>query len=148
MIKQIQKSVGFIVLTSLFSFASYGVVAYEVSGESFPASFNMTSWTAEDGKSTMTSEGVVGEGYGKDYLTHTFNVNSDDGRSGDFVGQARTINQDGELQFASLQGVWSRDGKIVSIHSFDSLNNGVLNHAQGRVDLFEGTLNFKVFPVN
>ena len=63
-------------------------------------------------------------------------------------GQARTVIHDGELQFASLQGVWSRDGKIVSIHSFDSLNNGVLNHAQGRVDLFEGTLSFKVFPVN
>ena len=148
MIKQIQKSITFVVLTALFSLTSYSVLAYEVSGESFPANFNITSWTAEDGKSTITSEGVVGEGYGKVYLTHTFNVNSDDGMSGDMVGQARTINQDGELQFASLQGVWSRDGKIVSIHSFDSLNNGVLNLAQGRVDLFEGTLSFKVFPVN
>jgi hypothetical protein len=148
MIKQIQKRITFVVLTALFSLTSYGVLAYEVNGESFPANFNITSWTAEDGKSTITSEGVVGEGYGKVYLTHTFNVNSDDGMSGDFVGQARTVNQDGELQYASLQGVWSRDGKIVSIHSFDSLNNGVLNHAQGRVDLFEGTLNFKVFPVN
>ena len=148
MIKQIQKSITFVVLTALFSLTSYSVLAYEVNGESFPANFNITSWTAEDGKSTITSEGVVGEGYGKVYLTHTFNVNSDDGMSGDMVGQARTINQDGELQFASLQGVWSRDGKIVSIHSFDSLNNGVLNLAQGRVDLFEGTLSFKVFPVN
>jgi len=148
MIKQIQKSITFVVLTALFSLTSYSVLAYEVNGESFPADFNITSWTAEDGKSTITSEGVVGEGYGKVYLTHTFNVNSDDGMSGDMVGQARTVNQDGELQFASLQGVWSRDGKIVSIHSFDSLNNGVLNLAQGRVDLFEGTLSFKVFPVN
>ena len=148
MIKQIQKSITFVVLTALFSLTSYSVLAYEVNGESFPANFNITSWTAEDGKSTITSEGVVGEGYGKVYLTHTFNVNSDDGMSGDMVGQARTINQDGELQFASLQGVWSRDGKIVSIHSFDSLNNGVLNLAQGKVDLFEGTLSFKVFPVN
>ena len=120
MIKQIQKSITFVVLTALFSLTSYSVLAYEVNGESFPANFNITSWTAEDGKSTITSEGVVGEGYGKVYLTHTFNVNSDDGMSGDMVGQARTVNQDGELQFASLQGVWSRDGKIVSIHSFDS----------------------------
>jgi len=148
MIKQIQKKITFVALAALFSLTSYGVLAYEVNGESFPANFKITSWTAEDGKSTITSEGVVGEGYGKVYLTHTFNVNSDNGMSGDMVGQARTINQDGELQFASLQGVWSRDGKIVSIHSFDSLNNGVLNLAQGRVDLFEGTLSFKVFPVN
>jgi len=148
MIKQLHKKFLLVVLAALFSLTSQSVIAYEVSGESFPANFKITSWTAEDGKSTITSEGVVGEGYGKVYLTHTFNVNSDDGMSGDMVGQARTVNQDGELQFASLQGVWSRDGKIVSIHSFDSLNNGVLNHAQGRVDLFEGTLSFKVFPVN
>jgi hypothetical protein len=148
MIKQLHKKFLLVVLAALFSLTSQSVIAYEVSGENFPANFKITSWTAEDGKSTITSEGVVGEGYGKVYLTHTFNVNSDDGMSGDMVGQARTVNQDGELQFASLQGVWSRDGKIVSIHSFDSLNNGVLNHAQGRVDLFEGTLSFKVFPVN
>ena len=148
MMKQIHKRIVLVVLAALISLTSQGVIAYEVSGESFPANFKITSWTAEDGKSTITSEGVVGEGYGKVYLTHTFNVNSDDGMSGVMVGQARTVNQDGELQFASLQGVWSRDGKIVSIRSFDSLNNGVLNHAQGRVDLFEGTLSFKVFPVN
>ena len=148
MIKQIHKRILLVILAALFSLTSQSVITYEVSGESFPANFKITSWTAEDGKSTITSEGVVGEGYGKVYLTHTFNVNSDDGMSGDMVGQARTVNQDGELQVASLQGVWSRDGKIVSIHSFDSLNNGVLNLAQGRVDLFEGTLSFKVFPVN
>ena len=47
-----------------------------------------------------------------------------------------------------LQGSWSRDGKIVSMYSFDTVNNGVINHAQGKVDLFEGTLKFEVFPVN
>ena len=68
--------------------------------------------------------------------------------SGEFTGQARTINQDGELQMASLQGSWSRKGKIVTMYSFDTLNNGVINHAQGTVDLMEGTLKFKVFQVN
>ena len=135
-------------LTALFSLTSYGVLAYEVNGESFPANFKITSWTAEDGKSTITSEGVVGEGYGKVYLTHTFNVNSDDGMSGEFTGQARTINQDGELQYASLQGSWTRNGTIVTMYSFDTLNNGVINHAQGKVDLFAGTLKFEVFEVN
>ena len=97
MMKQIHKRIVLVVLAALISLTSQGVIAYEVSGESFPANFKITSWTAEDGKSTITSEGVVGEGYGKVYLTHTFNVNSDDGMSGDMVGQARTVNQDGEL---------------------------------------------------
>lgn len=124
------------------------VTAFEVEGESFPANFNITSWTAGNGESTITSEGVVGEGYGKVYLTHHFTVSGDDGMSGEFTGQARTINQDGELQYASLQGSWTREGKIVSMYSFDTVNNGVINHAQGKVDLFEGTLKFEVFPVN
>ena len=90
----------------------------------------------------------MGEGYGKVYLTHNFTVGSSDGMSGEFSGQARTINQDGEMQYASLQGSWSRDGKIVTMHSLDTLDNGVINHAQGEVDLFAGTLKFKVFQVN
>jgi len=34
------------------------------------------------------------------------------------------------------------------MYSFDTLNNGVINHAQGTVDLMEGTLKFTVFQVN
>ena len=68
--------------------------------------------------------------------------------SGEFSGQARTISQDGEMQNASLQGSWVREGKIVTMYSFDSLNNGVINHAQGKVDLVAGTLKFEVYQVN
>ena len=68
--------------------------------------------------------------------------------SGEFSGQARTISQDGEMQYASLQGSWVREGKIVTMYSFDSLNNGVINHAQGKVDLVAGTLKFEVYQVN
>jgi hypothetical protein len=99
------------VIASLFIVMSQSAFTFDVSGESFPANFKMTSWTAGNGESTITSEGIVGEGYGKVYLTHNFNVSGDDGMSGEFTGQARTINQDGELQMASLQGSWSREGK-------------------------------------
>jgi hypothetical protein len=34
------------------------------------------------------------------------------------------------------------------MYSFDTINNGVINHAQGTIDLVAGTLKFKVFPVN
>jgi GH43 family beta-xylosidase len=52
------------------------------------------------------------------------------------------------MQYASLQGSWVREGKIVTMYSFDSLNNGVINHAQGKVDLVAGTLKFEVYQVN
>ena len=136
------------VFASLCLLITQSAFSFEVDGESFPANFNMTSWMAGNGESTITSEGIVGEGYGKVYLTHHFTIGSEDGMSGEFTGQARTISQDGELQSASLQGSWSRDGKIVTMYSFDTLNNGVINHAQGVVDLFAGTLKFEVFQVN
>ena len=148
MIKIIKNKIALGALTSLFLSISQGVYSFDVQGESFPANFNMTSWTAGNGQSTITSEGIVGEGYGKVYLTHNFTVSTDDRNSGEFTGQARTINQDGELQYASLQGSWTRDGKILTMYSFDTINNGVINHAQGTVDLVAGTLKFKVFPVN
>tara|TARA_Y100000994_G_scaffold226742_1_gene209856 strand:- start:1256 stop:1702 length:447 start_codon:yes stop_codon:yes gene_type:complete len=148
MLKIIKNKIVIGAFASLFVVMSQNAFAFDVSGESFPANFQMTSWTAGDGKSTITSEGVVGEGYGKVYLTHNFTVGSDDGMSGEFTGQARTINKDGELQYASLQGSWRREGTIVTMYSFDTLNNGVINHAQGKVDLFAGTLKFEVFPVN
>ena len=89
----------------------------------------------------------MGEGYGKVYLTHTFSSNNPEGSSGDFVGQARTINKDGEMRFASLQGIWEREGTIVTMYTLDGVTNGVMNYAKGKVDLFAGTLSFKVFPI-
>ena len=148
MIKIIKNKIALGALTSLFLFISQGVYSFDVQGDSFPANFNMTSWSVGNGQSTITSEGVVEEGYVKVYLTHHFTVSADDGKSGEFTGQVRTISSEGELQSGSLQGSWARDGKIVTMYSFDTINNGVINHAQGTVDLVAGTLKFKVFPVN
>ena len=148
MIKIIKNKIALGALTSLFLFISQGVYSFDVQGDSFPANFNMTSWSVGNGQSTITSEGVVEEGYGKVYLTHHFTVSADDGKSGEFTGQVRTISSEGELQSGSLQGSWARDGKIVTMYSFDTINNGVINHAQGTVDLVAGTLKCKVFPVN
>ena len=75
-------------------FGVSSVFGFQVSGESFDANFKISSWTATKSGSVITSEGIVGEGYGKVYLTHTFSSNNPEGSSGDFVGQARTINKD------------------------------------------------------
>ena len=71
MFKKIMNKTILGITASIFMMAQ-GAYAFEVKGESFPANFNITSWTAGNGESTITSEGVVGEGYGKVYLTHHF----------------------------------------------------------------------------
>jgi len=129
-------------------FGISSIFGFQVSGESFDANFKISSWTATKNGSVITSEGIVGEGYGKVYLTHTFSSNNPEGSSGDFVGQARTINKDGEMRFASLQGIWERDGTIVTMYTLDGVTNGVMNYAKGKVDLFAGTLSFEVFPID
>ena len=74
MLKIIKNKIAIGALASLFAVMSFNVFSFDVSGESFPANFQMTSWTAGEGKSTITSEGVVGEGYGKVYLTHNLSL--------------------------------------------------------------------------
>ena len=136
------------IILGIILFGVSSIFGFKVEGESFEANFKISSWTASKDGSVITSEGIVGEGYGKVYLTHTFSSNNAEGSSGDFAGQARTINKDGEMRFASLQGVWKREGTIVKMYSLDGVTNGVMNYVQGQVDLFAGTLSFDVFPID
>ena len=136
------------IILGIILFGVSSIFGFKVEGESFEANFKISSWTASKDGSVITSEGIVGEGYGKVYLTHTFSSNDAEGSSGDFAGQARTINKDGEMRFASLQGVWKREGTIVKMYYLDGVTNGVMNYVQGQVDLFAGTLSFDVFPID
>ena len=142
------KKIGLSHLLVIFLTLSGSIAAFEVEGDNFEANFTISSWTAYEGKSVITSEGLVGEGYGKVYLTHTFNITASDGMSGDFVGQARTIDKGGEMRFASLQGIWKREGTIVTMYTLDSVTNGVMNYAKGSVYLYAGTLKFSVYPID
>ena len=65
-------------LAMLLSALAAPLHAFEVSGESFPAEFNITSWTSNASGKRSTAEGIVGEGYGKVYLNYDFVSNSAD----------------------------------------------------------------------
>ena len=51
------------------------------------------------------------------------------------------------MNFASLQGVWKREGTELTIHTLDSLVDGSANYAKGKFDLYNGTLTFDVFAI-
>ena len=63
----------------------------------------------------------------------------------DFDGQVRSINNDGVMVMATLQGIWKREGKIVSMYTLDTFSDAGMIYAEGKVDLVEGTLKFKAF---
>ena len=121
--------------------------AFEVSGESFPAEFNITSWTSDINGIALTAEGDVGEGYGKVYLSYEFVSSSAEKNQGDFSGDIRTINNDGVMIAGSLQGIWKRDGKMVTMYTLDQFSNGDMIYAKGNVDLVKGTMSFTAFPI-
>ena len=58
MFKKIMNKTILGIAASIFMMAQ-GAYAFEVKGESFPANFNITSWTAGNGESTITSEGLL-----------------------------------------------------------------------------------------
>ena len=136
-----------IALTVLLSVLAAPVHAFEVSGESFAAEFNITSWTSSANGSAMTAEGIVGEGYGKVYLSYDFVSSSADKNQGDFSGDARTINNDGDMVAGTLQGIWKRNGKIVTMWTLDQFSNGDMIYARGKVDLVQGTMSFTAYPI-
>tara|TARA_B100001175_G_C19324562_1_gene549405 strand:+ start:26 stop:460 length:435 start_codon:yes stop_codon:yes gene_type:complete len=137
------KKLSLITLCSLLLSSAGSIFALEVVGDSFDAEFKITSWHATNDDSTITSEGIVGEGFGKVYLTHNFRSRSGDNNQGDFDGQVRSINNDGVMVSATLQGIWKREGKIVNMYTLDTFSDGGMIYAEGKVDLVEGTLKFK-----
>ena len=134
-------------LAVLMTVVSPTASAFEPTGESFPAEFEMTSWRSDSNSSYMTAQGVVGEGYGKVYLNYAFTSNSPDSMKGNFSGNLRSINNDGVLVAATLQGIWKREGKMVVMYTLDGFSNGDMIYAQGKVDLVEGTLSFIAYPI-
>ena len=110
----------------------------------FPSAFSFSS--SQTG-SSLTAEGVVGEGYGKVYLSYDFISGTADRNQGNFSGHLRSINQDGEMVAATLQGIWKRDGKTLMMYTLDSFSNGDMIYAEGIVDLIAGTMKFTAYPM-
>ncbi len=148
MMQKLAKVFGTLCISLGLLFATLAAQAFEPTGESFPASFKMTSWTSSASGSSLTAEGVVGEGYGKVYLSYDFVSNSADRNKGNFSGNLRSINQDGVMIAATLQGIWKRNGKSVMMYTLDEFSNGDMIYAEGVIDLIEGTLSFTAFPID
>ena len=106
----------------------------------------VTSVIPISGGSTLVSEGNVGK-YGKVFVSHNLISNSAIKNSGNFVGEARALQEDGTAIGASLQGIWKREGQKITIHSLDDVSNGDQNYAIVEVDMIEMTSTVKVHAI-
>ena len=118
--------------------------AFEVTGMSFPAEFEVTSLTSTSAGSVLTAEGDIAD-YGRVFLT--YNLEGVHGLSdlGHFSGQIRAVTREG-VMYGTLNGVYRvKEGKM-HVHTFDTHSNGDIVMAIGTIDIIEGRASFTVYP--
>ena len=84
--------------------------------------------------------------YGKVYLSYLFTSLLETEGQGEFTGHA-WAQQGEDIQKATLQGVWRKEGKVFKLYSLDAVTDGNLMMVSGVLDLVNQTLNFKVSPI-
>ncbi|MEY2972915.1 MAG: hypothetical protein ACO397_01970 [Gammaproteobacteria bacterium] len=136
-----------IIISTCFLVLSLNALAFNVTGDSFKSKFDITSITVEQDQSTINATSAAAGQYGKVYLSYTLKSNDTARNQGTFEGHGRGISPDGDLAAGILKGVWTRDGKIISIKSLDDVTDGI-NYMQGEIDLISGEINIEVFKVN
>ena len=131
-------------LLTLIATSAY---AFEVTGEHFDAKFKIDSITVGENESTINASSPEVGQYGKVYVSYNLTSNPGIEGSGTWTGHGRGISADGVLARGILRGVWTIDGKIISIKSLDSVTDGI-NYVQGTIDLVTGDINLKVYGVD
>ena len=111
------------------------------------AKFKIDSITVGENESTINASSPEVGQYGKVYVSYHLTSNPGIEGSGTWTGHGRGISADGVLARGILRGVWTIDGKIISIKSLDSVTDGI-NYVQGTIDLVTGDINLKVYGVD
>jgi hypothetical protein len=117
-----------------------------LNSEKFQGDFQIDSTFTRDGKTYEVSASGDAGPYGRVYLSYTFTDLLGLKDRGEFTGHAWTQN-DEEVNTATLQGVYLKDGKVFKMYSFDLVSNGVINLALGTVDFVAKTMKFDVTGV-
>jgi hypothetical protein len=136
-----------VLLSTAFLALSFNLLAFNVTGDSFKSKFEITSITVGANHSTINATSAAAGQYGKVYLSYTLTSNDTARNQGTFEGHGRGISPEGDLAAGVLKGVWTRDGKVISIKSLDDVTDGV-NYMQGEIDLISGEINIEVFKVD
>ena len=85
--------------------------------------------------------------YGKVFLTYNLKIDNPNYTSqGSFVGRGVGINDDGNRNSGSRQGVWKREGNIITFHSLDDVTDGNRNFCISKLNLTEETLEMTFYP--
>ena len=110
--------------------------------ESFSVEGTITSITTTADGGTANVVGKAGH-YGKVWLTYNFLVNPKHETQGSVTGVARGLTDDGDMNQGIRNGVWTRDGHIMTIYSFDDVTDGFINLCVETWNLRDDSVNFE-----
>jgi hypothetical protein len=115
---------------------------FTLGSESFSVEGTITSITNTPDGVTANVTGKAGH-YGKVYLTYNFLTNPKHETQGSVTGIGRAIADDGESNEGIRNGVWTRDGHIVTIYSLDDVTDGAINFCIETWDLRDDSVKFE-----
>lgn len=132
------KKISLIIFIALISF---NLIGLKVSAdEKFTLSGKVTSISLTDEGGVINVSSKAGR-YGKVFLT--YNLKRDNPNietQGSFSGRGVGITDDGNRNAGSRQGVWRREGNIITFHSLDDVTDGNRNFCISKLNLTTETL--------
>lgn len=138
------KKISLILFATLLSFSLFGLKV--TADEKFTLSGKVTSISLTDQGGVINVSSKAGR-YGKVFLTYNLKIDNPNYTSqGSFIGRGVGINDDGNRNSGSRQGVWKREGNIITFHSLDDVTDGNRNFCISKLNLTEETLEMTFYP--
>ena len=138
------KKISLILFAALLSCSLFGLKV--TADEKFTLSGKVTSISLTDQGGVINVSSKAGR-YGKVFLTYNLKIDNPNYTSqGSFVGRGVGINDDGNRNSGSRQGVWKREGNIITFHSLDDVTDGNRNFCISKLNLTEETLEMTFYP--
>jgi len=129
----------------LTGFISLSAMAHDPKGESFTLSGKVTSVELTDNGGVITVSAEAGR-YGKVFLTYNVKLNPALPNQGYFSGRGIGIDDEGNREAGSRQGVFRREGSIMNFYSLDDVSDGRLNYCETTINLRTDEVEMTFYP--
>ena len=136
-----------IFLVLVFGIFASNTYALGINGDAYDFTGNITSITLTDEGGVINVVGETGE-YGKVWLTYNLNLdNPATPNQGSFTGRAVAIDDNGNRNSATRQGVWERKGNMMHFKSLDDVSDGNQYLCITSANLSDDSLTMKFYSV-
>ena len=126
---------------------SLSSLALTITDKPYEFTGNVTTISLTDSGGVINVVGKTSQ-YGKVWLTYNLKLdNPASPNQGSFSGRAVAIDDDGNRNGDSRQGVWERKGSMMHFRSLDDVSDGNQYLCITSVNLLDDSLEMKFYPV-